>query len=98
MTATIRSANGRAATVIRVCSAWRPPAISIATAISAIALPQASLRASDGSPADSLDMDPSTSTAESAEVTKKITRSTMVRPDSSADIGSESYMRKSTVS
>src|SRR5690606_4166014 len=55
----------------------RPPATSMAAAITAIAMPQANLRDSPGSPGSSLDIEPSTSTAESAEVTKKIASSTM---------------------
>src|SRR5690606_15627528 len=56
------------------------------------------LRASGGSPANSLDIELSTSTAESAEVTKKITSSRMLRPDSSADSGRASYMVNRTFS
>ncbi|MNT41682.1 hypothetical protein D3C72_1780510 [compost metagenome] len=61
-------------------------------------MPHASLRFSGGSPASSVDMLASTSTAESAEVTKKIISSTNATADSISDAGRLSNRVNSTVS
>ncbi|KAG1385538.1 hypothetical protein G6F60_014809 [Rhizopus arrhizus] len=80
------------------CSASRPPASSSAAAINATAMPQASLRFNGGSPASSVDMLASTSTAESADVKKKIISSTSAMQESSKGSGMLSNRVNSTVS
>ncbi|MNV64873.1 hypothetical protein D3C71_1575350 [compost metagenome] len=80
------------------CSALSPPANSSTPAINAIATPHTIRRANGGSPASSVDIVASTSTAESAEVTKKIINNTSAITDSTVGIGRLSNIVNNTVS